>query len=269
LFAFDSLAELEKLAKFAPGSRVYCRLLMECEGAQWPLSKKFGCELEMAHDLLIHSARLGLQPFGVSFHVGSQQRDRQQWHLAIAKVARLFSALKLAGINLEMINLGGGFPVDYNSQAPQAEVYTDAITEALNCYFDRHQPMTMIEPGRWLVADAGLIQSEVVLISKKAYTEDRRWIYLDIGKFGGLAETMDECIKYQICTPKDRYPVAPVVIAGPTCDSADILYDRADYQLPIDLEIGDLVEILGTGAYTTTYASVGFNGFPPLKAYYL
>ncbi len=269
LFAFDSLAELEKLAKFAPGSRVYCRLLMECEGAQWPLSKKFGCELEMAHDLLIHSARLGLQPFGVSFHVGSQQRDRQQWHLAIAKVARLFSALKLAGINLEMINLGGGFPVDYNSQAPQAEVYTDAITEALNCYFDRHQPMTMIEPGRWLVADAGLIQSEVVLISKKAYTEDRRWIYLDIGKFGGLAETMDECIKYQICTPKDGYPVAPVVIAGPTCDSADILYDRADYQLPIDLEIGDRVEILGTGAYTTTYASVGFNGFPPLKAYYL
>jgi ornithine decarboxylase len=106
-----------------------------------------------------------------------------------------------------------------------------------------------------------------VLISRKSYTEDRRWVFLDIGKFGGLAETMDEAIKYRLKTPWDGTPTESVILAGPTCDSADILYDRADYQLPLNLSIGDRVQILSTGAYTSTYAAVGFNGFAPLAVY--
>jgi ornithine decarboxylase len=94
-----------------------------------------------------------------------------------------------------------------------------------------------------------------------------RWVYLDIGKFGGLAETMDEAIRYPIRTLHDGDETAPCVLAGPTCDSADVLYEKAPYSLPISLAIGDEVLIEGTGAYTTTYASVAFNGFPPLKAY--
>jgi ornithine decarboxylase len=94
-----------------------------------------------------------------------------------------------------------------------------------------------------------------------------RWVYLDIGKFGGLAETMDEAIRYPIVTPHDGGEVAPCVLAGPTCDSADVLYEKTPYPLPLSLTIGDEVLIEGTGAYTTTYASVAFNGFEPLRSY--
>lgn len=267
LFAFDSLCELEKIAAVAPTSRVYCRLLMEGKGADWPLSKKFGCEFDMARDLLLHSVILGLIPYGVSFHVGSQQMNPLQWDNAIQKTALLFKSLKSLGVQLSMLNLGGGFPAHYKTQIPALAAYTNTIKRAMNCYFGSSQPLTMIEPGRSLVADAGVIQTEVVLISHKSYTDDRRWVFLDIGKFGGLAETMDEAIKYRIRTPWDGEPTGPVILAGPTCDSADILYEQANYQLPLNLQVGDRIEILSTGAYTNTYASVGFNGFLPLQTY--
>jgi ornithine decarboxylase len=125
----------------------------------------------------------------------------------------------------------------------------------------------IIEPGRSIVGDAGVIQSEVVLISKKSANDPKRWVYLDVGKFGGLAETMDEAIKYRIKTPADGGARGPVVIAGPTCDSADILYERTVYRLPLDLKVGDRIEILSTGAYTSSYSAVNFNGFAPLKTY--
>ena len=267
LFAFDSLPELEKLAAHAPGAQIYCRLLMECTGAEWPLSRKFGCELDMAKDLLIHSDRLGLQPYGVSFHVGSQQLDVRQWDLAIATSAGLFRDLAAVGIELQMLNLGGGFPARYFSTVPELTSYTRSIDTALARHFGSNRPITMLEPGRSLVADAGIINTEVVLISKKSYREDRRWVFLDIGKFGGLAETMDEAIRYRLRTPWDGTPTGSVILAGPTCDSADILYDRSDYHLPLQLQAGDKIQILSTGAYTSTYASVGFNGFAPLAVY--
>jgi ornithine decarboxylase len=267
LFAFDSLQELEKLAVHAPGSQVYCRLLMECTGAEWPLSRKFGCELDMAKDLLIHSDRVGLQAYGVSFHVGSQQLDVRQWDLAIATTARLFRDLAAVGVELQMLNLGGGFPARYASSVPELASYTSAIDTALTRHFGSNRPIAMLEPGRSLVADAGIINTEVVLISRKSDREERRWVFLDIGKFGGLAETMDEAIRYRLRTPGDGTPTGPVIIAGPTCDSADILYDRSDYQLPLNLQAGDRLQILSAGAYTSTYASVGFNGFAPLVVY--
>jgi ornithine decarboxylase len=121
-----------------------------------------------------------------------------------------------------------------------------------------------MEPGRGMVGNAGVIEAEVVLVSKKSEADAVRWVYLDIGKFGGLAETLDESIKYPLRTSRTG-PAGLVVLAGPTCDSADILYEKAGYQLPLDLECGDRVEILNTGAYTSSYASVNFNGFPPLK----
>jgi ornithine decarboxylase len=125
----------------------------------------------------------------------------------------------------------------------------------------------IIEPGRGLAGGAGVIQAEVVLIARKDYADRKRWVYLDIGKFGGLAETMDEAIKYPIATQRDGGATGPVVIAGPTCDSADILYEHSDYKLPLDLKVGDKVTIHGTGAYTSSYSSVGFNGFAPLQTY--
>lgn len=268
LFAFDSDAELDKLARSAPGSRVFCRILTCNDGADWPLSRKFGCEREMAFDLLKQSAEKGLVPYGISFHVGSQQRDPKQWGNALAEAAKLFHDLKAHGVSLQALNLGGGFPTRYREDIPSPRTYARAIHRSLLTHFGNSIPDTIVEPGRALVGNAGVIQSEVVLISRKSANENRRWVYLDIGKFGGLAETMDEAIQYPVVCPRSGEP-GPVVLAGPTCDSMDVLYERADYRLPLDLQVGDRIEIRATGAYTTTYASVAFNGFKPLDEYYI
>jgi len=269
MFAFDSAPELDKLAKAAPGASVFCRILVSNQSADWPLSDKFGCTIEMAKDLLVAARDKGLDPYGVSFHVGSQQRDPGQWDLAIGKTAMLFTDLAERGIELRMVNLGGGFPARYRQKVEGVPVYATAIMNAMTKHFGNRLPQMLIEPGRGLVGDAGLIQSEVVLVSRKSYDAERRWVYLDIGKFGGLPETMGEAIQYRITTPKDGGPTGPVVLAGPTCDEVDILYDKANYEMPLDLAPGDKIEVHAAGAYTATYCSVGFNGFPPLREYYI
>ncbi len=269
LYAFDSEAELEKLAAAAPGSRVYGRILTSSEGADWPLSRKFGCELDMARDLMLKARDWGLDAHGLSFHVGSQQIDPGQWEAAIARAAGVFLDLREAGLELPMVNLGGGFPVRYRKDVPDIEAISRTIMAAMGRQFGNRMPDVFIEPGRFVAAEAGVLLAEVVLVSSKEYANGERWVYLDVGKFGGLAETMDEAIQYPISTPRDGGERGPVVIAGPTCDGADILYEDAGYTLPLDLAVGDKVRLLNAGAYTTTYSSVGFNGFPPLRAYYI
>jgi ornithine decarboxylase len=266
MFAFDSDAELEKIARSAPGARVYVRVLMLCEGAEWPLSRKFGCEPDMAADLLERARDLGLDPYGVSFHVGSQQTDLTQYDKALQQTVALFDEMKRRGVTLRLVNMGGGFPSRYRTDVPSIAAYGEAIRNALAARFGDNQPDVIVEPGRGIVGDAGVIQSEVVLVSNKGGSDARRWVYLDIGKFHGLAETMDEAIKYRLMTSHDGEATAPVVLAGPTCDSADILYEKAGYELPVSLRSGDKVCILATGAYTTTYSAVAFNGFPPLAS---
>jgi ornithine decarboxylase len=267
LYAFDSEAELEKLARSAPGARVFCRILVDGEGAEWPLSRKFGCAPEMAVELLRRAKAEGLDPYGVSFHVGSQQTNLDQWDSAVGRAAHMFSLLAETDINLRMVNIGGGFPAHYRGDVPGVERYAQAVMAAITRHFGNDLPEIVIEPGRSIVGDAGVIQSEVVLISQKAFDDPKRWVYLDVGKFNGLAETMDESIKYRIRTPAEGGPTGVAVLAGPTCDSADILYEKTEYRLPMALKVGDKVQILSTGAYTSSYASVGFNGFSPIKTY--
>jgi ornithine decarboxylase len=268
LYAVDCKAEVEKVARAAPGSRVFCRILSDCVGAEWPLSRKFGCEPSMAADVLEHAHKLGLEAHGVSFHVGSQQRNTNAWDRALAQAAAVFRECGDRGINLAMVNLGGGFPTKYLKNVPTVKSYGSAIFRALRRHFGNRIPETIIEPGRGMVGNAGIIEAEVVLVSKKSEEDDVRWVYLDIGKFGGLAETMDESIRYPIRTPRDG-ETGPCVLAGPTCDSADVLYEKQPYALPVSLEIGDKVLIEGTGAYTSTYAAVAFNGFAPLKTVHI
>jgi len=269
LFAVDCKAEVEKIGRAAPGAKVFCRFLFGCAGAEWPLSRKFGCDPEMAVDVLDHAQRLGLEPCGVSFHVGSQQRRTAAWDEALKSAAAIFRACADRGMNLTMVNLGGGFPTKYLREVPAVQAYGRSIFRALRKHFGNRIPETIIEPGRGMVGNAGVIEAEVVLVSKKSEQDQNRWVYLDIGKFGGLAETMDESIRYPIRTPRDGSEVGPCVLAGPTCDSADVLYEKKPYDLPISLEIGDRVLIEGTGAYTATYAAVAFNGFAPLRTFHI
>jgi ornithine decarboxylase len=269
MFAFDSAEELEKLAEHAPGSRVYCRILVGNEGADWPLSRKFGTTVELARDLMLRAAGLGLAPYGLSFHVGSQQTATATYEAAISKVGMLFTDLKDAGVNVRMVNLGGGFPIRYRDEVPGIDAFGDAIMTAMTECFGNALPEMVIEPGRSVVGSAGVVRAEVVLVSRRDPADPVRWVYLDIGRFGGLAETEGEAIKYQFTTPHDGGETGPVAIAGPTCDGADILYERSNYRLPTALRSGDIVSILSTGAYVTTYASQSFNGFAPLAEHYI
>ncbi|WP_312572572.1 type III PLP-dependent enzyme [Stutzerimonas balearica] len=270
LFATDSEADLRNIAKAAPGSKVYVRILTEgSTTADWPLSRKFGCQTDMAMDLLILARQLGLEPYGISFHVGSQQRDISVWDAAIAKVKVIFERLKEEdGIVLKMINMGGGFPANYIAKTNDLETYAAEIIRFLKEDFGDELPEIILEPGRSLIANAGILVSEVVLVSRKSRTAVERWVYADVGKFSGLIETMDEAIKFPIWTEK-KGEMEEVVIAGPTCDSADIMYENYRYGLPLNLAAGDRLYWLSTGAYTTSYSAVEFNGFPPLKAYYI
>ena len=269
MFAFDSAEELEKLAVHAPGAKVYCRLLVQNDGAEWPLSRKFGTTVEAARTLMLRAGELGLDPFGLSFHVGSQQTTTGSYQAAIARVGMLFTDLRRAGVDIRMVNLGGGYPVRYRDEIPGIDRFADAIMGAMTQAFGNDLPEMLIEPGRFIVGDAGLILSEVVLACHKGEADPVRWVYLDIGRFGGLAETEGESIKYRFVTPHDGGQTGPVAIAGPTCDGADIMYEKANYRLPLALRSGDLVQIESTGAYTTTYASQRFNGFLPLAEHYV
>lgn len=270
MFATDAEQDLRIISKAAPGAKVFVRILTEgAQTADWPLSRKFGCQVDMALDLCILARDLGLDPYGISFHVGSQQRDIGAWDSAIAKVRFIFERLETEdGINLRMINLGGGFPANYVSRANDLQTYADEINRYLVEDFGDAIPEIILEPGRSLAANAGVLVSEVVLISRKSRTGLNRWIYTDIGKFGGLIETLDESIKYPIYVEK-KGELEEAVIAGPTCDSADILYENYKYGLPLNMAIGDRMYWMSTGAYTTTYSAIEFNGFPPLQAFYI
>ena len=263
LFAVDSPTEVRKVAAVAPGSAVLCRLLTSGHGSDWPLSRKFGCTAAECVEILRVAAGLGLAPAGVSFHVGSQQRHPEAWASPIAAAGRIFDELGATGLRPWLLDLGGGFPADLEEGHPPLEEYGDAIEDALATTFGNHRPHLVIEPGRGVVADAGSLVASVVAVIDRSGT---RWVYLDAGVFSGLVETLDEAIRYRIRTSV-RGPVGPVVLAGPTCDSVDVLYEKNPVLLPLALSEGDMVELLACGAYTTCYSTVGFNGFEPLRTH--
>lgn len=265
LFAADAEEELDKIAEHAPGARVYLRVLVENSLADWPLSRKFGCAPDALLGLMAYARNKGLRPVGISFHVGSQTRQAAFWAPVLDQIADVWHAAQAAGYDLSVLNLGGGFPAFYDAPVAAARDYAAEVMDMVTTRFG-NVPYVMAEPGRGLVAEAGHIAAQVLLVSRKHPHDLHRWVYLDIGVFSGLAETMGEAIRYQFVTTKDRDAsgLGPCVLAGPSCDSADVLYERRPVQLPNTLAAGDGVMIRNCGAYTTTYATIGFNGFPPL-----
>lgn len=267
-FAADAEEELYKIAAHAPGARVIIRMLVESSEADWPLTRKFGCAPREALRLMDLGRYLGLDVAGISFHAGSQLREPTMWGSALDAAHALWTEAGEHGHDLRILNIGGGFPAFYGQPLPRTEDYASEVMSMVRHRFgtDVH---VMAEPGRGLVAEAGVIVAEVVLVSRKDQDDLARWVFLDIGKFSGLAETMDEAIRYQFETRHNDAETGPCILAGPSCDSADVLYEKRPVQLPLALESGDKVRILCTGAYTSSYSSVGFNGFPPLAAVYL
>jgi ornithine decarboxylase len=263
LFAVDSAEELHKIAEHAPGAQVYVRLIVTESEADWPLSRKFGCDGAMALDLMGQARALGLDPVGISFHVGSQTRRSGMWAKALDEMAGVWTAAQAAGYGLTLVNIGGGFPAFYGEAIEAADDYAASVIGMVEARFSGATRI-MAEPGRGLVGNAGVIACEVVLVSRKSENDLHRWVYLDIGKFSGLAETIDEAIRYQFITPRDGDATGPCILAGPSCDSADVLYEKRPMMLPLSLKAGDKVLIRNAGAYTSSYSSVGFNGFPPL-----
>jgi ornithine decarboxylase len=263
LFAADADEELEKIAENAPGAQVYIRLIVEMSQADWPLSRKFGCDGATALRLLDQARALGLDPVGFSFHVGSQTRRAEMWEATLDRLGETWDTARAAGHDLKLLNIGGGFPAFYGEEIEAPTVYAARVMELVTARFG-HVARVMAEPGRGLVAEAGMIVAEVVLVSRKSDRDMHRWVYLSIGRFSGLAETEGEAIRYQFVTPRDGDATGPCIVAGPSCDSADVLYEKRPMQLPLTLKAGDRVLIRNTGAYTSTYSSVCFNGFPPL-----
>ncbi|ACJ76112.1 ornithine decarboxylase [Thermosipho africanus H17ap60334] len=260
MFAVDSEMEIEKIAKNAPGSDIYVRIStngME-DDADWPLTKKFGTSVDHAISLVKYAYSLGLNPIGVSFHVGSQNYNPENWRVAIREVSVVFEEARRMGIEMKMVNTGGGMPVKYSKNIPTVEEISAVINEAIADYIGEDVTV-ILEPGRSMVGNAGTMITSVILRSQKG---EEKWIYTDAGVFHGLTETIQN-IRYEVeVIGKEDEEKEKFVLAGPTCDSVDVMY--YDINLPKTTTMDDLVVLYNTGAYTTEYGT-NFNGIPSPK----
>ena len=208
IFSADADEELEKIAENAPGAQVYIRLIVELSQADWPLSRKFGCDKDTALRLLDYAKVLGLNPVGFSFHVGSQTRRADMWGPTLDQLGGIWDAAEAAGHDLTLLNIGGGFPAFYGEAIEAPTEYASNVMAQVTARFG-HVARIMAEPGRGLVAEAGMIVAEVVLVSRKSERDMHRWVYLSIGRFSGL-ETEGEAIRYQFGHPAGRRPHRPM-----------------------------------------------------------
>jgi len=257
-FSFDSPNELTKIAEHAPGAAVYVRLRVDDEASVFPLSRKFGTDIEDAYDLLLLAQRLDLRPYGVTFHVGSQCLRPSAWASAIDAAGKLMDRLRHEGINLEMLDIGGGFPARYTTDVPSIEQIGAATTEALDAL--PYRPgLIVAEPGRHLVAESGVLAATVIGHERR---EEEHWLYLEVGTFNGLMEVLQTPggwdFPMRTSASLQDGELVPYTVTGPTCDSSDTI--GYGIMLPAGLKTGDVLYIGTTGAYTLAYAS-DFNGF--------
>lgn len=253
-FSFDSYDEVDKLKKYIPKCNVYVRLAVPNEGSEWPLSKKFGVEIEHAVKLLLYAKENGLNPIGITFHVGSQCTNIYNWNSALDKAKTLWELAIKKGLSLKMLNIGGGYPIKYTKNV----ISIEAIEKSINSLIKERFPENVeiyIEPGRAVVGDAGIFVTKVI---GKAKRGDEDWLYIDVGVFNGLMESVGG-IKYSYIVEKQKSIKAKKqwTIAGPSCDSFDVIDKNVILNEP---EVGDIILIPSSGAYTISYASE-FNGF--------
>ncbi len=250
-FAFDSRDEVKKLRDYCPGCNVYVRLAVPNEGSEWPLSRKFSVEVDAAEELLLYAKKKGLNPVGITFHVGSQCTNMYNWNSALDKAKMLWDRAEKRGIRLSVLDIGGGHPIRYTKNVVNIAAINKNINKLIYDKFPR-KTRIFIEPGRAVVGDAGIFVTKVI---GKARRGDENWLSIDVGVFNGLMESVGG-IKYSYIVEGAKEKKL-WTLAGPSCDSFDVI-DK-DIMLP-EPEVGNLILILSSGAYTISYASE-FNGF--------
>jgi ornithine decarboxylase len=274
-FAADSLDEIQAIATFAPKSKVFCRLATNGNGAVYGLSRKFGSSVRSVINNLVEAKNLGLVPAGISVHIGSQQMSSAAWRSLFTTLKFITLELKALDIVLEYINLGGGLPArGYSDKSgtplkPDLEAIFIAIRQGMQMLQDKvnSELSFILEPGRFLVADFGVIKAHVLRLSRRVQPEgtEQNWLFLSCGRFNGLYET--DALRYKMVFPNhEDHDLIDCVVAGPTCDSDDVFNDEDNLiKVPRTLKSGDTVMLLACGAYSTSYTTTGFNGFKPLK----
>jgi ornithine decarboxylase len=257
LTTFDSEYELDKIAEHAPGARVLVRIKVPNVGSIVELSLKFGADPSDAVPLLIKAHRLGLKPAGVSFHVGSQCTHFGNYVDALEMASIIFRDAKLKQLPLEMLDIGGGFPIrHFDFDEDTFEKTAGVIRREIDRLFERNLRI-IAEPGRFIAGPSAVLVMRVV---GKAIRESKHWYYLDDGVYGALSGMIFDHAKYQFKVFKaGRRQLS--TLAGPTCDSLDIIARGED--LP-ELELGDIVYAEHTGAYSVASAT-NFNGIPPAR----
>ena len=262
-FAFDSHSEVDKLAEGAPGSKVYVRLSVPVRKSTVASEGKFGVSIESARDLIIYAKKRGLEAYGISFHVGSQMLDYESWAHAIQHSGKLMKTLQEDEIYLKFLDLGGGFPVCYEDvKQDNLEKTASLIIKAIEKYIPK-DVRVVVEPGRFLVANAGTMVTSVIGIAERF---DKKWLHLDVGADNGLMESLETAnsLAFPVHDSKRSTNKDVFNLTGPTCNSQDtILFD---VMISSNIEIGDRLYIECAGAYSTAFTE-NFNGFPNPETY--
>ncbi len=265
-FAADSREEIKKLAEHAPGAKVCVRTIVDDSGSVFVMSDRFGAPADTVKELMLYAKSLGLKTYGISFYVGSQAAHANMWAKGVQKVAPIIQALYEEGITLEVLNIGGGFPVHYDNHQDAPELHEIVMQLHNELEVLPYLPKLIMEPGRGLVATSTVVVSEVIARSHRA---GKPWLCMDAGIYNAFYEAM-------IHQGATRYPVRPLhpspesmeslqfTLAGPTGDSLDII--ARDVSLPANVDVGDKLVFEHAGAYTLALAS-RFNGFPEPALY--
>jgi ornithine decarboxylase len=257
VFVIDNSNELEKFIPYRDEAELLIRLSFRNADAYSDLSKKFGCSPEGALELIQQAHRLGIHIKGLSFHVGSQTADPQKYVTAIRTCGEVFQRATALGLpKLSTLDIGGGFPVHYIDQVPAIQEFCVPIREALAEFPETVDVIS--EPGRFIVAPAII---SVASVMGQAERDGKTWYYLDDGLYGSFSGMIYDHAVYPVEALNNVGEQFPSVLAGPTCDSIDVITE--DIMLP-KLKNGDLVIGRMMGAYTAASASE-FNFFPKAK----
>lgn len=256
LMTYDNPDELEKIKKYCPDAGLICRIKVQNVGSMVELSSKFGVEPGDAPNLISKAIELGLSVEGLSFHVGSQCCNIENYINALEASAEIFKEMKKRSHPLRLLNIGGGFPVPYDETVPAFEELSTKLKKEIDRLFPKKIEV-VAEPGRFMVATAATL---VVKIIGKSFRDGKTVYYINDGVYGTLSGVVFDHCPYHFTAFKDRKKQISAVV-GPTCDAFDTVSTAEN--IP-DLKIGDLLYVKNCGAYTNASAT-NFNGFPKAK----